>query len=509
MKNLIAFVLMISSFSLSAQSLRFKIEGQKDTTVHLVKYYGKGLFYADTAEMKNGVVVFDGKKQKEGILALFLPGQSMLEFIYNKEEVSIESSLPDLMGTAKIKKSEENKIFFPYVLFMNSERKKATEYTEQRKGHDVGSEKYENLTKLISETTIGVEAYQENIIKNHWDKLVSRIVKMSMDVKIPEAPKDEAGNIIDSNFRFLYYRSHYFDNIDLKDDRLVRTPIFHNKFSNYFSNNLMVQHWDTVIYYAFDFCDRLDPKTDMFQYCVSYLTSTYEQSKIMGMDKVFIYMGDRYYCKLNDEGKSPAHWMTEDKLETLCEKVNTHKNLVLGAKPPNIILRDTTDATWRDFYSLKADFTILYFWDPECGHCKVVTPKLQTLYEQKFKERNIEIFAVGKAIGEDFDKWKKFIRTNNLEFINVAVTDKLYKAAVTDARMFVPQFTTIESLNYQQTYDIYATPKVFVLDKDKKIIAKSLTISQLEDMLDKMQGKASLPKIFPPDEDDKENEQMH
>jgi len=151
----------------------------------------------------------------------------------------------------------------------------------------------------------------------------------------------------------------------------------------------------------------------------------------------------------------------------------------------------------------------LYFWDPECGHCKVVTPKLQTLYEQKFKERNIEIFAVGKAIGEDFDKWKKFIRTNNLEFINVAVTDKLYKAAVTDARMFVPQFTTIESLNYQQTYDIYATPKVFVLDKDKKIIAKSLTISQLEDMLDKMQGKASLPKIFPPDEDDKENEQMH
>jgi len=69
--------------------------------------------------------------------------------------------------------------------------------------------------------------------------------------------------------------------------------------------------------------------------------------------------------------------------------------------------------------------------------------------------------------------------------------------------------SSIDLANYQQTYDIYATPKVFVLDKDKKIIAKSLTISQLEDMLDKMQGKASLPKIFPPDEDDKENEQMH
>lgn len=508
MKNLLLSIIILSSTSVFGQSLKFKITGQKDTTVHLIKYYGKGLFYADTAEMKNGVVEFDGSIQKEGVLALFMPGQQMLEFIYNKEDVYIEATMPDLMGTAKVKKSEENKVFYPYVHFINDKRKQANEWMEQRKGHEPGSEKYEALTKQIDGATKEVTDYQNNIIKNHWDKFVSRMVKMSMDVEIPEAPKDENGNIIDSNFRFFYYRSHFWDNIDLKDDRLVRTPIFHSKLSTYFGSNMMVQHWDTIIYYAFDFCDRLTPSSDMFQYCVSWITSNYEKSKIMGMDKVFVYMGERYYCKLDESGKSPMTMMKQDKLEELCDKVNVHKNLVMGVKPPNLILRDTTDVNWRDFYSLKSDYTILYFWDPECGHCKKITPKLQTLYEKKFRERNVEIYAIGKAVGDEFEKWKKFIRDNNLEFINVAVTDKLYKAAMEDARPFM-KYTTLESLNYQQTYDIYATPKVFILDKNKKIIGKSLSVSQLEEMLDRLQGFSDSEKLFPEEEQIEEESQMH
>jgi thiol-disulfide isomerase/thioredoxin len=227
----------------------------------------------------------------------------------------------------------------------------------------------------------------------------------------------------------------------------------------------------------------------------------------MGMDKVYIMMADKYYCSKNAEGKSPAFWMTEEKLKELCEKIPVQRNLVMGVEPPNIILRDTTDTKWIGFKSLKSEYTILYFWDPECGHCKKTTPKLQTLYDQKFKDRNIEIFAVGKATGEDFEKWKKFIRDNKLTFINVGVTDPLFKAAMEDARQFVPKYTTLESLNYQTTYDIFSTPRVFVLDKDKKIIAKSISISQLEDLMDRLQGKENLPKLFPPDPE--EDEQMH
>ena len=330
---------------------------------------------------------------------------------------------------------------------------------------------------------------------------------MSIDVFVPEAPKNDKGEIIDSSFRFKYFRSHYWDNIDLNDDRLVNTPVFHNKLEFYFGKNMQLQHWDTILYYAFDLCDRLNPKSKTFEYCVSWITSTYGKSKIMGMDKVYILMADRYYCAKNAEGKSPAFWMTEPKLKDLCEKIPIQKNLVIGAKPANIILRDTTDVSWKDYYSLKSEYTILYFWDPECGHCKKTTPKLETLYKEKFKARNVEIFAVGKAIGEDFGKWKKFIHDNSLTYTNVAVTEALYKAALQDANQFVPKYTNVESLNYQTTFDIFSTPRVFVLDKDKKIIAKSISISQLEDLIDRLQGKKDLPKIFPPDPE--EDEQMH
>jgi thiol-disulfide isomerase/thioredoxin len=164
----------------------------------------------------------------------------------------------------------------------------------------------------------------------------------------------------------------------------------------------------------------------MFEYVVGWLASTYGKSEIMGMDKVYLYMLDRYYCTKTPEGKYPATWVAEDKFGELCDNLKNKLNLVMGVRPPNLILKDTTDTKWIDFYSLKSEYTILYFWDPECGHCKKTTPKLARLYKEKLKARNVEVYSIGKAVGKDFEGWKKFIRENDLSFINVAVTDKLY-----------------------------------------------------------------------------------
>jgi thiol-disulfide isomerase/thioredoxin len=473
----------------------------------LVKYFGKNLFYADTAEIKNGFVEFDGSKQQPGSFAVFFPDQKYFEFISNKEEVQMETIYPDFVGTMKVKKSEENSVFMNYIQFIGPKKTEANKLSEERSKLTPTDAKFLELGNQIEAINKEVIAYQNNLIEINKNLFVSKIVKMSMDIFIPEAPINEKGIITDSNFRFNYFKAHYWDNIDLTDDRLVNTPVFHSKLEFYFGKNMLIQHWDSILSHAYAFCDRLNPTSKTFEYSVSWITSNFGKSKIMGMDKVYTLMADRYYCSKNAQGKSPAFWMKEDKLADLCEKIPVQKSLVMGAKPPNLILRDSSDVKWIDFYSLNSEYTILYFWDPECGHCKKTTPKLEVLYKEKFKARNIEIFSVGKAVGEDFGKWKKFIRDNNLTYINVAVTDPLFKAAMEDARQFVPKYTTIESLNYQTTYDIFSTPRVFVLDKDKKIIAKSISISQLEDLMDKLQGKQDSPKIFPPDPE--EDEQMH
>lgn len=500
------FTLSFFSFS---QKIKFKVVGEKDTTVFLVKYYGKGMYYADTAQMKGGVVEFDGKKQKPGVLALLLSGQKMFDFLYNNEEVNIETQGPDFVKSMKIKKSFENEIFLKYIIFMSDQRTKAKDFTEKREKLKKGEPEYKALSTEIDKITKEVISYQKNIVETYPATLVSKVVKMSMEVEIPTIPRNPDGSMVDSNFAYNFYRDHYFDNIDLNDDRLLSTPVFHNKLEFYFSNSMLIPHPDTITKYAFRFVDRLNPKSEMFKYCLTHITSTYEKSNIMGMDKVFVKMGQKYYCIKNADGSTNITWMDKEKLDDLCKKVNTYKNLVVGVVPPNISLVDSTDVNWKDFYSLKKEYVVLYFWDPECGHCKKTTPKLGELYTKKLKARNVEVFAIGKAIGEDFGKWKKFIKDNNLTFINVAVTEKLYKAASENPLLFVPKYTTIESLNYQDTYDIYSTPRIFVLDKDKKIIAKSLSISQLEDMLDHLQNQKDAPKLFPPDPEEEEHANSH
>ena len=89
MNKILLFLFVFVSLSSVAQKIKLKVSGEKDTTVFLVKYYGKGMYYADTAIMKNGYVEFDGKKQKPGVYALLLSGQKYFDFLLNKEEVVI------------------------------------------------------------------------------------------------------------------------------------------------------------------------------------------------------------------------------------------------------------------------------------------------------------------------------------------------------------------------------------------------------------------------------------
>jgi thiol-disulfide isomerase/thioredoxin len=510
MRQLLIIALMLACGQAFGQKLRFKVDGVKDTTVFLARYYGSKLFYADTTQVKNGVAEFTDKGLKPGVLAYVMPGQKYFEFIYNKEDVWLETTAKDLVGDMKVKKSEENKIFIPYIQYIQAQRTKASGLSAERDKLDKSSADHKAKGEQIDAISKEVVAYQQNIFKNHWNTLTSRVIKMSVDVETPkEAPanfRDAKGNIIDSNWRYHYYKAHFWDNIDLNDDRLVNTPVIFNKLDAYIGKTLTVQQPDSVLATVIPMVDKLNPNGEMFRYIVDHVTNNAAKSKIIGMDKVYVLMADRYYCRTNPAtGKSYAYWMPEDKLKTLCEDdIKIQKHLVQGVVPPNIILRDTTDTKWRDFYSLKNEYTILYFWDPECGHCKKVTPKLVELYEKKLKSRNVDVFAIGKATGDDFEKWKKYIRDNKLSFINVALTQKLYEAAMQDASQFVPKYTTLESLNYHDTYDLYATPLVILLDKDKKIVSKRLSISQLEDLLDHLQNVKNPVKIIPADPENDE-----
>lgn len=506
----IVFLLSILILTVSnsySQTLKFTINGLKDTTVNLVKYVGKGMYYADTAKCVNGVVEFDGSKHLTGVYAVFLPGQKYFDFLHVQEKIDIVAENgANMVKSIVVKKSKTNLEFYNYIHFMMEKQAEGGKLSAERAS--ATPERIEEIDKTLKSINEGVLVSQKELVSKNKGTFLSDLINMSIEITLPDPPKDENGVITDSNFVYKYYIHHFWDNVNLNNDELIRTPTFHKKLVKYLSRQVLLQIPDTLNKYSDLLIEKTIDSSFMFQYIVSHITSTSEKSDMMGMENVFVHMADKYYCGLN----SRAYWMTEEGLEKVCERTNKIRPTIIGSYAPRLVLPDSTENNWVDFYKIKAEYKILYFWEASCGHCKKTTPKLQRLYEEKLKARNVEIYAVGKAMAGNFEEWKKFIRVNKLTFINVGLTKSVYEKAQESpekaAEIIRTHRSSYESLNYTNTYDIFSTPRIFILDKDNKILYKRLSISQLEEILDKLQGHDDDVKLFPKEEEDPEEREQ-
>lgn len=503
MKQLIFILSFFTITSGIAQEIKFSISAP-DTTIYMARYFGKNTYYADTAELKNGVAIFDGSKHRGGLYALILPNGRPIDFIIDGEPAidMVIGNINEPIKTMDVKKSTNNKVLFDFMQYNGKQREKAQVLSDKMK--EVKDEKTKDVIKEeYKKLNDEVKAYQSKLVENNPDRFVGVMIKMTMDPELPEHPRDEAGNITDSNYVYNYYLNHYWDNVDLTDYRVVNCKVFHNKLDKYFAKKGSFLIPDTVIVYAKKLVDKTDAEDQtnkVFQYVVHHITNKYESMQIVGMDKVFYFMASSYYC--TPEPK--AYWITDDYKKKVCERREHIGRTLIGNPAIPLILPDSTEKKWINFYDLKGDYTVLYFWDPHCGHCKKSTPKLQTLYEEKFRERNVPIYAIGKASGDDFEDWKAFIRKHNLEFVNVGVTDSIFNivtdtsaAGIAKTYNLVQNYTTVQSLNYADTYDVYSTPKIFLLDGDGRILYKQISIGQLEEIVDGLTGHADDEKLFP------------
>jgi thiol-disulfide isomerase/thioredoxin len=321
-----------------------------------------------------------------------------------------------------------------------------------------------------------VRKYQKDLIANNPQMLAAKVLKSSLEVELPEAPKNADGSLKDSLWAYKFMRYHWFDNIDFCDDRLLRTPFFHPKMESFFKN-LVPQIPDSTSVACEWFLKKTECGPEFFKYCATHLTYTYETSKIMCMDAVFVHIVNTFYRT----GK--VTWLPKEKMDKVVERAKKLEPILCQKLVHNLSLLDTAGTEWKRLYDVKSDYTILIFWDPECGHCKKEMPKFVEL-EAKLKSKGVKVFAVSQ---DHNAAWKKFIKDQKMEhFINVGVPSDIYKEKGQEkAHEFVRNgHTDYISLNYRDHFDIYATPKIFLLDKNKKIIAKYIEAEQMEKILD-------------------------
>lgn len=497
----VAFLALVASSVLAQDAdykVKFQVEGLSNDTVYLANYYGKKLYYNDTALVDaKGRFEFGGKPfDEQGKYAVVLPGSQFVDFLIAGEEVDISTTVIEPFKNLKVNKSEDNRIFFEYINYINSKRAERQPYDMVIQDSTLTEDQKAAAYDMVKTLNNEVLDYQNKITSEHGDKLVGKYLRMAMEIKLPQ---ELPPGVDEQQYKYYWYRDHYWDNVDLNDNRMVRDQMFDRLLDKYL-NNILPQIPDTICTEAGKLVEKVMGKPDLFKFVVHKMTHFGETSKIMCMDKVFVYMVDNYYKT------GMAYWYEdEEKLNDLIEAADKKANAMCGEVVPNIILPDYTGKEWKSLYDIKKPYSVVVIWESSCGHCKKELPKLKTLYE-RWNEK-LEIFA----IGNDFenDEWVEFIEEKEINsWINVSDNPEI-NAADSAYKLIAMGITTIESLNFRKTFDISSTPKIFLMDENKEVIAKQLNTPQLEELLGKLEEEyaAKLPPIEYPDDKVKKGKQ--
>ncbi len=467
--------------------LEFTIKGAAKDSVFLANYYGSKLYYNDTAvaDSKGHVVFASAKGYKAGVYAVVVPGPKYFEILVNEPLVQIETDTIDLNGHLIVKKSRENEVFQAYVRFVNEQRKLVEDIGKRRDATEEPAQKADLKAQMVA-IDKKMKAYQSDLVAMNPGTFAAVIVRMSIAPEEVEIRK--ADGVLDSAATYYQYRKHFWDNTDLKDERILRTPVFQNKFDEYVGK-VIPQVPDTINKLADELVNMMDHSDDLFRFAVHGITYKYETSDIMGMDAVFVHMAQTYYCT-KDGKPGRAKWMTADKLDKLCERARKQAPLIIGAQSKNIILPDSTEQNWINMYTLPNEYVLVVFWDPHCGHCKKTLPDLYLQYKEKLRPLDVEVYSVAKATDSVlFADWKAFIRENHMDWVNVGLTWHVYDDAKKAPSKYIPSKTTIESLNYADAWDVFSTPRFFLLDRERKIVGKQLTPDQMVDLIGQLKKR--------------------
>jgi len=441
-------------------SIKGKITGVKNSEVYLAHYFGSTQqVVKDTAMAdSNGNFTFSGKTElPKGLYMITFDQSKYLDFIIGSTIFSFETDTLDLINKMKINGSDENQAFYSF-------QKEMVSLYEKLRSVPANDPRFAALRKSILD-------FQQTWMLKNKNLFAAKLIKATLEPDIPAYSKP-VKNSKDSadlfQFQYRYYKKHFFDNLDFNDEKFIRTPFLQKKLEKFFAD-LVVQESDSITKDA-DIILAKIKNEDVRKYVIYKISSTYENHNVIGTDAAFVHMSEKYYIN------EPKLWDTST-VRCIKERIKVIKPLLIGKKIPEMYLTDPSGKLLT-LSTAPGNYTILFIYDPECSHCKEETPKLVALNDY-LKSKSAIVFAV--SILREKEQWKKFIAEfkiqNWFNGVDVHVNSKTGKE----------EYYT----DFKNTFDIYSTPVVYILDKNKKIIGKRIPIENIKDFIEFYENKLS------------------
>ena len=435
------------------------IKGGQNTKIRLGYHLGGEQFIKDsTVTDSNGKCRFRDKKPlPRGVYMIVFPDNTYTEFIADSDQYfELSCDIKNPAGTIEFRKSEENARFLEYQKQWKIMQDEAAYLNVKYQNYKPKSKEAEEMRNKILAHEEKMKEYLKDVSSANKGFLLGAITRslLPVDIKPPEVPVGIANrDSVARLYSYLTYKDHFFDNIDFSEAGLIRSPILAGKLDQFFKQ-VVIQIPDSINKEADRLLAMSSINQDMFQYVSVWMFNKYATSEIMGQDAVVVHLADKVYLS----GKAP--WVSKEYLDDLAKRVEKIRPNLIGKKAPDLIMDSFSDR-FVSLLDVKAEFTILYFWEPDCGHCKEATPVLKKYYD-KNKNNGIEVFAV--CTRADRKKWEDYIIKNNLDWING----------------WDPRRVT----GYDTLYNVDSTPIVYILDKNKTIIAKRLPVDKIESFID-------------------------
>jgi thiol-disulfide isomerase/thioredoxin len=461
------FSLLLASsglFAAGGHNIRVKLDNYPEKKLVLGFYYGEKPYVKDTVERDaEGYFTFKADTLlPAGVYLLVMsPSNNFIQFLLPEKDQDFILNTDANLSVEKMKVSgsDDNKHFYDFMQYLGSLRPQADTLRAQlsrAKGNAADSVR---IAGKLDEMDKAVRKYQLDFVTKYAGSAASKIVKSSIE---PEAPdfkdiKDEQDRIMALRH---WWHQHYFDNIDIADPFMLRSPILHPKVDQYIQK-FTFTHPDSINRGMDMLLGKLKKSPDNFKYYLVHFLNFYAKSNLVGMDACYVHLALNYYCK------GEAAWTKKEELEKICDNAQRLEPTLIGKIAPNITVK-TKDNKPVALWDVDADYTVLFFWDPECGHCKKSAP-FMVEFAKNFKDRGVKVLNVCTATGDKAnDCWKG---AEEKEFSDL---------------LFVNTWDPYIQSRYKTLYNIQTTPQILILDRKHEILMKRIAAEELGKIMEQV-----------------------
>ena len=444
--------------------------------VYLGYYYGKIKALADSTMLDaGGAGAFTSNELLPGgVYFIVSPHRTILFelLIDSQQHFSISADTTNIPASIVYTGpgSAENTVFQSYTRLTTT---KGTEIVAVQKELASAHTKADSaqLREKIRRLNADIQQYRDELTAKYPHSFLVTLFQVMKDPIVPPAAQQPGGKY-DSTFAYHYFKSHFWDGISFTDDRLTRTPVFEPRLDKYF-RDLVAPEVDSIEREVDWMLLQARVSKPLFQYLMVYFVQKYINPEYMGQDAVFVHLFEKYI------NTGQTEFFTEKYRTYINNRAYSLMANLIGQPAPNLEMVDSAGKA-MPLYEVNAPFIIICFWDATCGHCKEIVPEVDSIFKAKWRQAGVKLYGVMVDGGKE--AWLQFIKDHNLtDWIHVYETKAQQEATEAAGKP-----------GYRQLYDVYQTPILYLLDKDKRIIAKKLSYQQLDEVMNlKMQHAKS------------------